>query len=270
MVTTLPHSLVVGRLGCSWEPPFCISGVSVGAGRNGEILAQSSVSFRSWFCLDHSSGELERPIFYSTSITWAFMNSLKFVQTPGTHPQNQSHSLPVLSLPTLWYVSYTRASAWLSFPLPELVCLLNLREWSVYKLSCSGAFSSSSFSDWFYDHTLAYWFLELCYDCLLFSSSLWDYIFHLKKNLHHDLVWLYEGNLPSLIRSLHACMLRCFSRARLWDPMDCSPPGSSVHGILQARILQRWPFPSPIRSLVSFKSYIKSYFSNDSIRAQRG
>ena len=22
----------------------------------------------------------------------------------------------------------------------------------------------------------------------------------------------------------------------LWDPMDCSPPGSSVHGILQARI----------------------------------
>ena len=26
--------------------------------------------------------------------------------------------------------------------------------------------------------------------------------------------------------------------------MDCSPPGSSVHGILQARI-QEWPFPSP-------------------------
>ena len=24
----------------------------------------------------------------------------------------------------------------------------------------------------------------------------------------------------------------------LFDPMDCSPPGSSVHGILQARILQ--------------------------------
>ena len=23
----------------------------------------------------------------------------------------------------------------------------------------------------------------------------------------------------------------------LWDPMNCSPPGSSVHGILQARIL---------------------------------
>ena len=25
----------------------------------------------------------------------------------------------------------------------------------------------------------------------------------------------------------------------------CSPPGSSVHGILQARIWSGWPFPSP-------------------------
>ena len=24
----------------------------------------------------------------------------------------------------------------------------------------------------------------------------------------------------------------------LWDPMDCSPPGSSVHGVLQARVLE--------------------------------
>ena len=30
-----------------------------------------------------------------------------------------------------------------------------------------------------------------------------------------------------------------------WDPMDCSPPGSSVHGILQARILEWLSFPSP-------------------------
>ena len=32
----------------------------------------------------------------------------------------------------------------------------------------------------------------------------------------------------------------------LCDPIDCSPPGSSVCGILQARILeQRLPFPFP-------------------------
>ena len=30
-----------------------------------------------------------------------------------------------------------------------------------------------------------------------------------------------------------------------WDPMDCSPPDSSVHGIFQARILEWLPFPSP-------------------------
>ena len=31
----------------------------------------------------------------------------------------------------------------------------------------------------------------------------------------------------------------------LCDPMDCSPPGSSVYGILQARRLELVPFPSP-------------------------
>ena len=30
----------------------------------------------------------------------------------------------------------------------------------------------------------------------------------------------------------------CFIRAHLCDPMDCSLPGTSVHGILQARILK--------------------------------
>ena len=32
----------------------------------------------------------------------------------------------------------------------------------------------------------------------------------------------------------------------LCDPMDCSPPGSSVHGISQARILEWLPFPIPV------------------------
>ena len=35
-----------------------------------------------------------------------------------------------------------------------------------------------------------------------------------------------------------ACMLSHFSRVQLCDPMDCSLPGSSVRGILQARILE--------------------------------
>ena len=31
----------------------------------------------------------------------------------------------------------------------------------------------------------------------------------------------------------------------LGNPMDCSSPGSSIHRILQARILEWVPFPSP-------------------------
>ena len=41
--------------------------------------------------------------------------------------------------------------------------------------------------------------------------------------------------------TVHACPVQCFvaqSCLSLCDPMDCSPPGSSVHGILQARILE--------------------------------
>ena len=37
------------------------------------------------------------------------------------------------------------------------------------------------------------------------------------------------------LEGLHAKWLQ--SCLTLWDPMDCTPPGSSVHGILQAKIL---------------------------------
>ena len=43
------------------------------------------------------------------------------------------------------------------------------------------------------------------------------------------------------MKYLLACLL---SHVRLCDPMDCSPPGSSVHGILQARILEWVAMPS--------------------------
>ena len=40
----------------------------------------------------------------------------------------------------------------------------------------------------------------------------------------------------------------------LCDPMDCSLPGSSIHGILQARVLEWVPLPSPIFLIVKPKS----------------
>ena len=39
-------------------------------------------------------------------------------------------------------------------------------------------------------------------------------------------------------KSLQSCLTLC-------DPMDCSPPGSSVRGILQARILEWGTIPPP-------------------------
>ena len=41
---------------------------------------------------------------------------------------------------------------------------------------------------------------------------------------------------------VHVCV---FNHIQLWDPMDCSPSGSSVHGIFQARTLEWSPFPPP-------------------------
>ena len=39
---------------------------------------------------------------------------------------------------------------------------------------------------------------------------------------------------------LYVCLLVTQSCPDLCDPMDCSPPGSSVHGILQARRILEW------------------------------
>ena len=52
---------------------------------------------------------------------------------------------------------------------------------------------------------------------------------------------------PALAHCLisSCCCLVAQSCPTLCDPMDCSPPGSSVHGISQARILDGLPFPSP-------------------------
>ena len=43
---------------------------------------------------------------------------------------------------------------------------------------------------------------------------------------------------------LSMCLLNHFSHVRLCNPTDCSPPGSSVRGVLQARILEWVATPS--------------------------
>ena len=47
--------------------------------------------------------------------------------------------------------------------------------------------------------------------------------------------WTWLGDWTATTVWLSVCGCSCLS---LWDPMDCSPRASSVHGILQARILE--------------------------------
>ena len=47
--------------------------------------------------------------------------------------------------------------------------------------------------------------------------------------------WLNGTNMYESEKSESEVAQLC---STLWDPMDCSQPGSSVHGILQARILE--------------------------------
>ena len=51
------------------------------------------------------------------------------------------------------------------------------------------------------------------------------------------IVTIIKLNICLHTKSLQLCLTLC-------DPMDCSPPGSCVHGILQARILEWVAVPS--------------------------
>ena len=66
--------------------------------------------------------------------------------------------------------------------------------------------------------------------------------FHLSDTVNNAAILTYKNLFQSLLLSFllstHACMLSLQSCLTLSDPMDCSLPGCSVHGILQARILE--------------------------------
>jgi len=49
---------------------------------------------------------------------------------------------------------------------------------------------------------------------------------------------LEQTTNPESAKSLQSCLTLC-------DPMDCSPAGVSVHGFLQARIVEWVAMPSP-------------------------
>ena len=63
-----------------------------------------------------------------------------------------------------------------------------------------------------------------------------------QKGAWSSLITLTRALIPFMRPSSSLlCYLVTQSCPTLCDPMDCSLPGSSVHGILQARILESWP-----------------------------
>ena len=77
---------------------------------------------------------------------------------------------------------------------------------------------------------------------LVFQSSI-SYSYSKEAILHLSSSWLVVWN-RTWQECLRAWVLSYFSDVGLCDPVDCSLPGSSVHGILQARILEWIVVPS--------------------------
>ena len=84
---------------------------------------------------------------------------------------------------------------------------------------------------------------------LLFSSvaltGKQDYSFMQLRSSCYSIKWKRISFRFLRGMCLVACMLCVLRRVRLCDPRDCSPPGPSVPGVLQARILEWVPFSSP-------------------------
>ena len=64
-----------------------------------------------------------------------------------------------------------------------------------------------------------------------------SYLKKKEERLTCQSVYIFFVQLCARAKSLQSCSALC-------DPMDCSLPGSSVHGILQARILEWAAMPS--------------------------
>ena len=68
--------------------------------------------------------------------------------------------------------------------------------------------------------------------------SLWSDL-SLLSLLHENLVWFHEAKPQKYAAAAAAAAAKLLqSCPTLRDPMDCSLPGSSVHGIFQARVLE--------------------------------
>ena len=89
----------------------------------------------------------------------------------------------------------------------------------------------------------------LYHPLILKRLQLFSFFFFLKSKHKETQKWRYRGPFLSSVRPWADWQCtralgsrksdRCSMCLTLWDPMDCGPSGSSVHRILQTRILER-------------------------------
>ena len=67
--------------------------------------------------------------------------------------------------------------------------------------------------------------------CISFNSAIYPQKIPPKKNREVQKSYVHGTSKQQKVKDAQSFLTLC-------DPIDCSPPGSSVHGILQARILE--------------------------------
>ena len=116
------------------------------------------------------------------------------------------------------------------------------RLWSWIKILSCGGHNSQRKSQ--HNTQLTAASFQYCYILVLYSENQNLYFSNLSTwNSFRTKCSVFLQFLPSLSPVLPAlCYLSMHLVAQLYstlcDPLDCSPPGSSVHGIFQARILK--------------------------------
>ena len=86
---------------------------------------------------------------------------------------------------------------------------------------------------------LSHLYFSLFSECVVFSHRFLINIFIMTSAIQHifpNVYWMCTGYLCTTVC---VCVCVCvLSYLTVYSPIDCSPPGFSVHGIFQARILE--------------------------------
>ena len=126
----------------------------------------------------------------------------------------------------------------------SLCVLLRKIKWSIFHMYFMAIWILTFVKSYVQDFTLVHFFLlnswPFSYWLNIVPYMFWlSPVFNVRYKYFYSVAWLYVKF------SMHRVSRSVVSKT-LCDPMDCSPPGSSVHGILQARIL-KWVSISSFR-----------------------